>query len=387
MPAEWGYGSWGGGVWGDFARGWPTAVPGLGDGQTVDFELVRADLQNVQTDAITTTGYSTSNGFVDLNHDRDIKTQATFNVRDPSLLSPYVDFVAVWLNRAWDDGRTAERSQLGLFGVRVPPGTRTVERADAVYTGYDLTATLARFAFTESHNIAASSNYVDAVLDILGLAGLTRTLIEPTTTVTPAIVSFPVGTTYLAACNVLLQSIGYYNLSAMPDGRLFSMPTRALQYVEPYRTILDSDLMKPVELQVLDTSVANIVIVVKDNPNAAPLTATRRNDDADSPTSTVNLGPIPRIESRGDLADQAAVDALADRLLSEGRSFYQTAKLSVLPDPRCLIPHQTIELQLTGKLEILNGRWWVRTSRLPLNTRHTEMEINRVTDSIQGTLI
>ena len=179
----------------------------------------------------------------------------------------------------------------------------------------------------------------------------------------------------------------YYQLSCMPDGLLFSMPSPALQSVEPFRTITDDDLMRPVEIQPLDTTVANVVIVVKDNPSAAPLTATRRNDATDSPTSTVNIGTITRIESRGDLADQDAVDALADRLLSEGRSFYQTAKLAILPDPRCLIPHQTIDLNLTGKLEILNGRWWVRTAKMPLNTKETELEINRVTDTILGSLI
>lgn len=364
-----------------------SAILGTANAQTVSFELVRSDKDNGQTDALTTTGYSTNSGLIDLNHDRDIKTQANLNVRDPSLLTPYVDFVAVWLNREWDDGRDSTRDQLGLFGIRVPQGIRTVERAEATYTGYDLTATLARYAFTEAYNIAASSNYVDAVTDILALAGMTRTAIEPTSTVTPAVTSFPVGTTYLSACNTLLQACGYYTLSCLPDGRLFSMPTRALSLVEPYRTITDDDLMAPVETQPLDTSVANVVIVVKDQPNAAPLSAIRRNDDADSPTSTVNLGPIVRTEQRGDLADQAAVDALADRLLSEGRSFYQTARLTILPDPRVLIPHQTIDLQLSGKLAILNGRWWCRTGRVPLTTRATQIEINRSTDSVNGVLI
>lgn len=386
---EWGSGVWGGGIWGDFCYVAANVrrVLASTNAQTVSFDLVRADKDNIQTDALTLASYSATSNLIDLNHDRDIKTQANIAFRDPTALRPYIDHVAVWLNREYDDGRPAERSQLGLFGVRVPPGTRTVERADAIYTGYDLTATLARYAFTESYNIAAAANYVDAVLDILALAGLTRALIEPTSTVTPAIVSFPVGTTYLAACNTLLQSIGYYTLSCLPDGRFFSMPTRPLHMVEPYRVILDSDLMAPVEVQPLDTSVANIVIATKDNPNAAPLVAIRRNDDPASPTSTVNLGPIVRPEQRGDLADQAAVDALADRLLSEGRSFYETLKLTILPDPRVLIPHQTIELQLTGKLAIKNGRYWLRTGRVPMSTKATQIEINRTTDSIQGQLI
>lgn len=361
-------------------------IPGTGNGQTVWFSLTKADIDNAQTTDLSASFFG-ANAQIDLNHDRDIKTQATLPIRDPTLLSPYQDYVVVYLNREYDDGAASASDQLGLFGIRVPPGTRTVERADAIYTGYDLTAQVARYAFTDSYNIAASSNYVTAVTDILTLAGITRTLIEPTTQTTATVISFPVGTSYLAACNALLQAIGYYNLSAMPDGRLFSMPTRALDYVQPYRTITDGDLMKPVDIQPLDTTVANVVIVVKDNPSAAPLTATRTNDAADSPTSTVNLGPITRVVQRGDLADQNAVDALADRLLSEGRSFYQTAKLTILPDPRVLIPHQTVKLDLTGKLAILNGLWWIRTAKVHLNTKATEIEVNRVTDTINGTLI
>lgn len=361
-------------------------IVGDGDTQTVAFGVYRADIDNGRSTDLSDAFHGV-NGYVDLNHDREVKTQATLSIRDPALLEPYRDFVSVWLERSYTDGAAASSDQLGLFGVRVPPGTRTIERADAIYTGYDLTATLARYAFADAYNIAASSNYVEAVMDIIDLAGISRTLIEPTTQTTAGIISFPVGTSYLTACNTLLAAIGYYQLAAMPDGRLFSMPVRALHLVEPYRTITDDDLMRPVDIQPLDTTVANIVIVVKDDPSGAPLTAVRRNDAADSPTSTVNIGPITRVVTQSDLADQDAVDALADRLLSEGRSFYQTAKLALLPDPRALIPHQTIDLQLTGELAILNGRWWVRTARVPLSTKPTELEINRVTDTINGTLI
>ena len=92
----WGSGGWGDGAWGDFCV-FSVAGPILGtaNAQTVSFELVRSDKDNGQTDALTTTGYSTNSGLIDLNHDRDIKTQANLNVRDPSLLAPYVDFVAV----------------------------------------------------------------------------------------------------------------------------------------------------------------------------------------------------------------------------------------------------------------------------------------------------
>src|SRR5690606_3554116 len=121
--------------------------------------------------------------------------------------------------------------------------------------------------------------------------------------------------------------------------------------MEPFRTVNDDDLMAPIDARPTDTSVANIIIVIKDNPSEPPLTAIRRNDEPDSPTSTVSIGENVRVETIAEMADQAAVDALADRLLAESRTFYQVASLRLLPDARVLIPNQTIDLDLTGRWE------------------------------------
>lgn len=363
-----------------------SGVQGTGGGITVWFELWRATVANALVEDLTDIF---AGGEVSLNLDRAIKSSAVFKVTDPSRVEPYSDYLAVFMNREYDDGSDSERDQLGLFATRVPPSTRTIERADGVYTGEDLTAALARQAFDDAYNIAASTNYVTAVTTILSAAGFSRYQIPATTSTTAAALTFPLGTTKLAACNTLLEAIGYYHLYVTPDGKLASHPTRAVQYVEPFTTLTDDDLMRPVETQPLDTSVANVVIVIKDNPSAAPLTSTQRNDAADSPTSTVNIGELTRIERRSDLADQAAVDALAVRLLSEGRSFYQTAKLSLLPNPDVLMPHQTVDLDLTGEMELLNGRWWVRTVGMGFTpaTAGPSLEVNRVTDTIEGSII
>lgn len=359
---------------------------GTGGGITVWFELWRATIDNVLVEDLSD---QLSGGWVDLNHDRAITTQATFEVRDAARVHPYTDYLAVFMNRAYDDGSEAERDQLGLFSVRVPKGTRSVQKGEGVYTGHDLTAVLGRYAFTDTYNIAAGTNYVTAVTTILALAGITRHAIPPTTQTLAGAKSFPLRTTYLEACNELLEAIGYYHLAATPDGRLTSGPTSDIRYVTPYRTLTDADLMSDIDAQVTDTTVANIVIVVQDNFNEAPLTAVRRNDDPDSPSSTVTLGPITRVEVRSNLADQAAVDALADRLMSEGRTWYQVAGWRMLPDPAVLMPHQTVDLVLTGKQAIFSGLWWVRTARIGFdpNGAGPVVECNRVTDTIEGTLI
>ncbi len=386
LTATYGHGLYGEGLYGCIGLIPGTTIPGIGGGITVWFELWRATIDNGLVEDISHLLYG---GNVDMNRDRAITTQATFNLKDVSAVDPYTDFLAVFQNVEYDDTGIQEREQLGLFTVRVPSGTRSIERAEGIHAGYDLTSILGRYAFTDAYNVPQGTNYVDAVITLLGMAGITRSAIEATDKVTATPVTFPLGTTYLEACNTLLEAIGYYTLAVTPDGKPTSGPTRDVQYIEPFRTVTDNDLMSTVEMQPTDTSVANIIIVIQDNPNADPLTAIRRNDEPDSPTSTVSLGEIVRVETRSDLADQAAVDALADRLLSESRTFYQVATVRLLPDARVLVPSQTIDLDLTGQLEILNGRWRVRTSSIGFSPEDSGpvLEINRVTDRLRGALI
>lgn len=374
---------YGAGVYGQDVYG---ARIGTGGNIDVDFELWRANIDNAMIENISDL---LTGGQVSLNHDRAIKHEATFNISDVARIAPYTDFLAVFMLRRFVDGTAWTRDQIGLYTTRVPSGTRTVERSEGVYVGNDLTAWLARRAFTDTVNFAAGTNYVTNVINIMALSGIVRHAIVPTTQVLAGDLSFAVGTTYLDACNTLLDAIGYYHLSMAPDGRMTSMPTRDIAYVEPYRTITAADLMAPVVTQPTDTTVANIVTVIKDNLNEPPLTAVRRNDEPDSPTSTVNLGIIARTEKRSELVDQDAVNALADRLLSEGRTFYQTARTTLLPDPGVLIPHQTVEMNGHGSLAPLNGLWWIRTATVGFTpaTAGPVMELNRVTDRIEGTIV
>lgn len=351
----------------------------------INWELWRATVNNEMIQDLTDWFVG---GQVSLNHDRAISTQATIIVSDAAIVNPYTDYLAVFVSREYVDGRKTDREQIGLYTIGVPAGVRTVEAAEGTYTGNDLTAKLAARAFEDTYNIAASTNYIVAIEGIIGLTDITRYQIAPTPQALSAPKSFAVGTTYLDACNELLASIGYYHLSMTPTGRLVSMPSRNIEYTEPYRVLTPDDLMAPVIPQPTDTTVANVVIVVKDNLNEPPLTAVRRNDDPASPTSTVNLGVQSRTEIRAELTDQSAVDALADRLLSEGRTFYQTARTTILPDPGILQPHQTIDMQGTGRLSILDGRWWVRTATINFGTSGgCVVELNRVTDRIRGTIV
>lgn len=361
-------------------------VQGSGGGIDVWYELHRATIDNVPVEDLSDL---LTGGGVDLNHDRAITAKGTFDITDAARVSPYADYLAVYLNRSYDDGRPDTRDQLGLFTTGVPPGTRTIERAEGLYTGNDLTAVLAAYAFPGVTNINAGANYVSTVKSLMSLAGITRTQIVPTDKVLAKPMTFAMGATQLEICNTLLEAIGYYHLTATPDGKLTSRPVIDIRYAEPVMTVTDDDLMGEIDAQPTDTSVANVIIVIQDNFNAPPLTATRRNEDANSPTSIQRIGYKARTETRSNLADQDAVDALADRLLAESRTWYQTATLRLLPTVGVLQPHSVIELDLTGRLAIFNGKWHIRTVKVGFtpDTAGPVLEINRITSAVEGYIV
>ncbi len=358
-----------------------------GGGVTVWTELWRATKLNALIEDVSDILIG---GGVSMNVDRDPKMDARFVVDKPAALSPYTDYVAPFTNIVYDDGRPSVRQQIGLYTIRVPSGSRSIDWATAEYRARDLTADLARQAFSDTYNIAASTNYVEAVITIIESAGFTRHSIVATSQTLTSNLSFSPGTTKLAAANHLLKAIGYYHLYMTGDGKLTSQPSRAVQYVEPLMTLTSDDIEGEVETQPLDTTVANVVIVVKNDPASEPLKAIKRNDDPASPTSTVNLGEIARSpESVPDLADQASVDAYADRLLSEGRTFYRTARTTIFPNPAVVLPHQTVMLNLSGQQAILNGLWWIRTADFGwmADSSKPRLELNQVVDAINGVLI
>jgi hypothetical protein len=80
---------------------------------------------------------------------------------------------------------------------------------------------------------------------------------------------------------------------------------------------------------------------------------------------------------------QAALDALAARILAESRTYYRTCKVTILHDPTALNPHQTVRLTLTGKMADLSGLWWVRTASIGLTPdKPTTLELNQVTSDL-----
>lgn len=377
-----------------FIHGWPTdAEPTAivdGNGFTLSVDLWRATIDNALVEDISE---YLVDGAVDLNLDRDIKLAASFVLRNPSVITPYTDFLAPFVRMEFDDGADDVYQQVGLYATKVAPGRYTVEDAIATFEGMDLTSIMATSYHTDANSIAASANYVsgtNGINETISGAGITRYNIPATTSTTAAAQSFKVGSSRLDKVNTLLDQLGWYHLAMDLDGKI-STPgaPQNLLSMEPWRELTDADMLTPPDVQPTGIEIANVVLVINDDPASAPLSSTATNSDPQSPTSTVSIGrSIMRLVTVQGSTTQAALDALAARILAESRTYYRTCKVTILHDPTALVPHQTVRLTLTGEMESLSGLWWIRTASIGFTPdKPTVLELNQVTsDLVVGTI-
>ena len=310
-------------------------------------------------------------GELSVNTDAQLKTKCTATLQTPETVTAYADFLAPFLrvryqrpNGSWDE----ISSQIGLFAI--PPSPLIHERRRSLTTieALDLTYLLWLDSFATPRNFSACVNIIASVILLIQEAGFTRIAIPANATTFTQTKTFPPGTSRLDAINTLLGSIGYYTLWTDRIGQLVSMPYLSLMETEPSRTVrsADMDVLGTVGESPTFTRVANKITVIKNNPNDDPLIAIRRNDDPLSPSSTVSLaGPdgapvvISRVIEDGELADQAAVNAAADRFLQEASSKYNVLSVVTPPDPLFAL-QSVIELGINrddGYL-VADGRWW-----------------------------
>lgn len=125
-----------------------------------------------------------------------------------------------------------------------------------------------------------------------------------------------------------------------------------------------------------------------------PIIAVRRNDDPDSPTSTVSLGwidpvtetlyprEIVRMETPSNIETQAQAEEMANRLLQESLSFYRRLEITTLPDPGRSM-HEIYELNIENRAgTVIDGKWWCRGWELGFTTKDPVMRhtLHRVED-------
>lgn len=348
-------------------------------GRIITPRLWRTTLAGVRLEDITNELVS---GTITMNLDRDSgKLSASFTMHGTTSITPYTSYLQPTMTVSYDDGQPSIEKPLGFFATRTPQTTRTLERLEAVYECEDLTRLLALSAYNTVDNVTAGTDLVTEIRATIEEAGITYHAIPASNETYHKDLSYPIGTTRLEKVNELLQIMGWYTLYPDVDGRLTSKPVVNLKRLEPRAIITAAELVRPVVTQINDQTVVNAVIVVKDDPVEAPIYSYLANTDPASPTSTVALGfEFSRVYKTTDVHTQAEADALAERLLQEAESYYQTATITTWPDVNYGL-HEVVDLSLTGELATMTGRWWVRTWSLGMTpaTAIYELGINRLT--------
>lgn len=173
-----------------------------------------------------------------------------------------------------------------------------------------------------AYALDAGTVVTTAIVTLIASTGETNIAITPSaaTLVNPLV--WPAGTTKLQIVNDLLSVINYFSLFTNGDGQYRGEP-----YVKPAsRAIVWDFLDGPdcIYLPVLTKDVDlfaipnKFIAITQGAGDTAALTATATNTDPASPYSTVSRGrTITEVLSGVEIADQATLDAFAERRLIE----------------------------------------------------------------------
>lgn len=226
---------------------------------------------------------------------------------------------------------------LGVFLLsspsRIDQDNTIIREIDA----YDGLIVLKEDRFIDRYTIAAGTNYVGAVIEILQSAGIHKWNIEDTDKVLDTDVEFEPGKEKLFAINGILRQINYDGIKADVNGyytsRYYRSPTlRSAEY-----TYIDDD--KSVILQGMEeefdlTETANEFVMVRTNEEQEPLRSTYTNDNPDSPISTVNRGrTITDYREIDKVADQEALDGRVERIAANASQVYGKIKFNTAVMP------------------------------------------------------
>lgn len=189
-------------------------------------------------------------------------------------------------------------------------------------------------------SLAAGTNYLTAVKQLLTAAGITLVIETPTTaTLTEIREDWDIGTSYLTIINELLAEINYKQLWFDADGFAVLEPVTT-PTAENIQHTLDSATVKSLLLPQLrrETDVyqaPNVFLVICSNPDkSGPMTATAVNDNPQSPLSTVKRGRrIMSVEKINNIASQAELQTYVnhkrDRSMYVGETY--TVSTALLP--------------------------------------------------------
>lgn len=279
-------------------------------------------------------------------------------------LADLADFVTPYLTITFDDGVVFGPQRLGVFVAAQPDVTMTQTTATQSYPCEDLTSVLRDAVLTATWKIPSGTNIMSAIAALIEDAGITNYRLPSSARVTGYNRAYPKGMSNLEAINKLCVAGRCYPVWMDMQGTITTDFSRLLSQSQPVTTITNDDYIGAVTHKPTRGQVGNVVVVRRERSDQPTLYAVRKNTDVDSPISIPNVGreilytgaPI----DAEDAEDQDDVDALADQLIEEARSYERTVQVTVLPDMDYLAPHRVIDCDISSEKWDVYGRLWVR---------------------------
>lgn len=319
-------------------------------------------------------------GKVSVNLNNSIKGYLTLSIIDEDAINPYADIVSPVLKLTDIEGNVT-RYQQGVYVTLPGKASHHQAASRGDLEGRDLCWVLANSYYGGVKNIPGGTNVVAFITAELAALGL-RYNIPASSEVTPKDDSRKITESKLDIWNKLLGGIGYYSMYASMNGILVSRPYFELATAEPALQLFTGpggNVIDTVEEDGVYETVANQVIVYKENTSGAPIVATRTNNDPASPASipSRNGRIVPRLIADSNITSQVAANAIAKRAIETGTSYTKKLKLTTKALPGRDF-HEVYDLAVynaQGK-PLGFGLWWCDGWELGFSTSGIKMTHN-----------
>ncbi len=224
---------------------------------------------------------------------------------------------------------------LGIYAPATISETRTETSIELSVEAYDRCWRV-RDLYTENIlSLAAGTNYITAVKQLLTAAGIATVIETPTTaTLTEIREDWDIGESYLTIINELLSEINYKPLYFNEQGAAVLEPVvtpsaENVQHTFDANNVLS--LMLPETERATDIySAPNVFLCICSNPDkSGSMTATAVNDNPQSPLSVQRRGRrIMRVENVDNIASQSELNDYANRLRNDSLFTGETISVS-----------------------------------------------------------
>lgn len=216
---------------------------------------------------------------------------------------------------------------LGVFMISSPTRDLNKESVYREVECFDTSLVLLEDKFDTRYRIVKGTNYITAIEQIIGSAGIWRINIPYINSTLRTDREFEIGTSKLEAVNYLLQEINYTSIWVDELGNFTANPyilpnDRIVEY--SYKNDDMSIIIPDTSVEEIDLfNVANKWVVVATNPETEPLVSKFTNDNAASPTSTINRRRnIVDFREVDDIASQSILDEYVRRIAYEASNVY-----------------------------------------------------------------